>query len=71
MSADQREKQVRLFNADPAGSVFLLTMRTGAVGLTLTTATHVFLMDPALNPALEQQASMTRLLLVYLSYGLR
>lgn len=58
MNADQRERQIGLFNNDAAGSVFLLTMRTGAVGLTLTSATHVFLLDPALNPSLEQQASM-------------
>jgi SNF2 family DNA or RNA helicase len=58
MNADQRERQVSQFNADPPGTVFLLTMRTGAVGLTLTSATHVYLMDPAMNPAFEQQASM-------------
>jgi SNF2 family DNA or RNA helicase len=57
MSADDRQKQIDFFNRDPPGSVFLLTMRTGAVGLTLTSATHVFIMDPALNPALEQQAT--------------
>jgi SNF2 family DNA or RNA helicase len=45
-----------LFNNDPPGSVFLLPLRSSAVGLTLTSATHVFMLDPCLNPALEQQA---------------
>jgi SNF2 family DNA or RNA helicase len=56
MSADQRQRQVELFNNDPPGSVFLLPLRSSAVGLTLTSATHVFMLDPCLNPALEQQA---------------
>ena len=36
--------------------MFLLSMRSGAVGINLTAANHVFLMDPAFNPALEAQA---------------
>lgn len=31
-------------------------MRCGAVGINLTSASHVFLLEPALNPALEEQA---------------
>ena len=31
-------------------------MRSGAVGINLTAANHVFLMEPAFNPALEAQA---------------
>lgn len=31
-------------------------MRSGAVGINLTSATHVFLVEPALNPALTEQA---------------
>ena len=34
----------------------LLSMRSGAVGINLTAANHVFLMEPAFNPALEAQA---------------
>lgn len=42
--------------ADPSCNVLVLSLRSGAVGLTLTAATEVFLMEPALNPALTQQA---------------
>ena len=31
-------------------------MRAGAVGISLTAATHVFLLEPAMNPKLEDQA---------------
>ncbi len=56
MTADARARQLAKFDEDPPGSVFLLSVRTGAVGLTLTMATHVFLLEPCLNPAIEQQA---------------
>jgi hypothetical protein len=44
---------------DPSVTVFLLSVRTGAVGLTLTRANRVYLMEPAVNPALEQQVRLT------------
>ena len=31
-------------------------MRSGSVGINLTSANYVFLLEPALNPALEEQA---------------
>ena len=31
-------------------------MRSGSVGINLTSANHVFLLEQALNPALEEQA---------------
>lgn len=37
-------------------TVFLLNMKSGGVGINLTAASHVFLLEPALNPALEAQA---------------
>jgi SNF2 family DNA or RNA helicase len=41
-------------------NVLLLSMRSGghsgAAGLSLTVANHAFIMDPAWNPALEDQA---------------
>merc|ERR1712228_47644 len=33
-----------------------LTVRSGAVGITLTSANHVFMLEPTLNPALYLQA---------------
>jgi hypothetical protein len=36
--------------------VFLLSHRAGAAGLTLVRANHVFLLEPALDPSIEQQA---------------
>jgi SNF2 family DNA or RNA helicase len=36
--------------------VFLLSHRAGAQGLTLVRASRVFLLEPALEPAIEQQA---------------
>jgi hypothetical protein len=31
-------------------------MRSGAVGINLTSATHVFMVEPAINPSLTEQA---------------
>jgi len=36
--------------------VFLLSLKAGAAGLTLTQASRVILLEPALDPAVEQQA---------------
>lgn len=35
--------------------VLLLSLQTQAAGLTLTRASHVFLLEPAMDPAIEQQ----------------
>ncbi|GAB4813732.1 hypothetical protein N2152v2_000778 [Parachlorella kessleri] len=56
MPAGQRAKAIRAFQEDPPTTVFLLSMRSGSVGINLTAASHVFILDPALNPALEAQA---------------
>jgi len=37
--------------------VLLISLKTGGVGLNLTSADHVFLLDPWWNPAVEQQAA--------------
>jgi DNA repair protein RAD5 len=44
------------FSSNPDTTVFLLTMRAGAVGLTLTSADHCFILDIAQNSAIEEQA---------------
>eukprot|EP00887_Chlorella_sp_A99_P003475 scaffold7.g3475.t1 len=97
MPLKQRAKAINAFQQDPPTTVFLLSMRSGSVGINLTAANHVFLascgpagalpaprhprrcarspggasssegpsvscrlpapqMEPALNPALEEQA---------------
>ena len=37
--------------------VFVITIKAGAMGITLTAASAVFLMEPAIDPALEIQAA--------------
>lgn len=56
MPLKQRAEAIAAFQKDPPTTVFLLSMRSGAVGINLTSATHVFLVEPALNPALTEQA---------------
>jgi hypothetical protein len=46
------------FQRDPPTTVFLLSVRSGAVGINLTAANHVFLLEPCINPALEEQARL-------------
>ena len=52
----QRAKALDDFQKDPPTTVFLLSIRAGAVGINLTQANQVFLLEPCLNPALEAQA---------------
>jgi len=47
---------IEAFQKDPSTTVFLLSMRSGAVGINLTSANYVFVLEPALNPGLEEQA---------------
>jgi SWI/SNF-related matrix-associated actin-dependent regulator of chromatin subfamily A3 len=58
MTMANRAKALADFQNDPPTSVFLLSMRAGAVGINLTQANHVFIMDPCLNVALEDQVSV-------------
>jgi len=58
--AKQREAAVEIFSTDPCTHVLLVSMRgtsnSGAAGLTLTMASHAFLMEPMINFGLEAQA---------------
>lgn len=56
MTQNARAKALRDFQNDPPTTIFLLSVRAGSVGINLTQANHVFLMEPLLNPALELQA---------------
>lgn len=55
-SSRHRGKFVSEFQSDKSIKVLLMSLRTDASGLTLTQATHVFLLEPSLNPAIEDQA---------------
>ncbi|MCO5551283.1 hypothetical protein L7F22_004782 [Adiantum nelumboides] len=56
MSISARDKMIEKFTCDPDIKVFLMSIKAGGVALNLTVASHVFLMDPWWNPAVEQQA---------------
>ncbi len=51
-----RQEQVEAFQQDPNIPVFLISLKAGGVGLNLTAADYVFLLDPWWNPAVESQA---------------
>ncbi len=51
-----REEQVTRFQNDAAVPVFLISLKAGGLGLNLTAAEYVFLLDPWWNPAVEAQA---------------
>lgn len=56
-STKNRQEVVNQFQ-DPTGpSVMLLSLKAGGVGLTLTAADHVYILDPWWNPAVEDQAA--------------
>ncbi len=55
-SVRDREAQINKFNSDPECKVFLLSLKAGGLGLNLTAAQYVFLLDPWWNPAAEAQA---------------
>jgi len=47
---------VKHFQEDEKTRVFLISIKAGGVGLNLTEADYVFILDPWWNPAVEQQA---------------
>ncbi|AWV97991.1 DEAD/DEAH box helicase [Arcticibacterium luteifluviistationis] len=55
-STKNREKEVDNFQNDDSIKVFLISLKAGGVGLNLTAAEYVFLLDPWWNPAIEAQA---------------
>ncbi|HEX2535916.1 MAG TPA: SNF2-related protein, partial [Chitinophagaceae bacterium] len=55
-SAPDREKAIQSFQNDDDVRVFLISLKAGGVGLNLTAADYVYLVDPWWNPAVEQQA---------------
>ena len=61
MDNTRRHDAVREFQGRGKGSagpkVLVVTLRVGAVGMTLTSANRVYLFEPAFNPAAEVQAA--------------
>ena len=55
-SAPDREKAINRFQNDDNCRVFLISLKAGGVGLNLTAADYVYIVDPWWNPAVEQQA---------------
>jgi non-specific serine/threonine protein kinase len=55
-SVQEREKAVNEFQTNPNIKVFLISLKAGGVGLNLTAASYVYIVDPWWNPAVEQQA---------------
>jgi superfamily II DNA or RNA helicase len=51
-----RQQRVDRFQTDPKCKLFLVSLKAGGVGLNLTAAEYVFLLDPWWNPAVEAQA---------------
>ena len=52
----KRQELVSRFQSDSDLSVFLISLKAGGVGLNLTAADYVFILDPWWNPAVETQA---------------
>lgn len=55
-TAIDREKAIRSFQDNESCRVFLISLKAGGVGLNLTAADYVYIVDPWWNPAVEQQA---------------
>ncbi|MCQ2605597.1 MAG: DEAD/DEAH box helicase [Bacteroidales bacterium] len=55
-STSNREEVIRKFQEDEECKLFLISIKAGGVGLNLTQADYVFILDPWWNPSVENQA---------------
>jgi SNF2 family DNA or RNA helicase len=55
-SSHDRQQQVEEFQKNDSIKIFLISLKAGGVGLNLTAADYVFILDPWWNPAVEAQA---------------
>ena len=53
---NDRQKAIDSFQNGDRSRVFLISLKAGGVGLNLTAADYVYIVDPWWNPAVEQQA---------------
>ncbi|TVU16154.1 hypothetical protein EJB05_39705, partial [Eragrostis curvula] len=56
MGLKARDKAVKDFSMNPKVTVLLVSLMAGSVGLNLTAASHVIIIDPWWNPSVEDQA---------------
>ena len=56
MSQSQRSQTLHRFSTDTKTRILLISLKAGGVGLNLTAASYLFLLDPWWNPAVEDQA---------------
>ncbi|KAI0440213.1 P-loop containing nucleoside triphosphate hydrolase protein [Xylaria telfairii] len=56
LSYDERQAAVDDFNCDPNQFIFLISTKAGGVGLNITSANKVVIMDPHWNPSYDLQA---------------
>ena len=56
MSYEDRYEAVKEFNTDPTQFVFLISTKAGGVGLNITSANKVVIVDPNWNPSYDLQA---------------
>lgn len=56
MPYEERYMAVKNFNSDPTQFVFLISTRAGGVGLNITSANKVVVVDPNWNPSYDLQA---------------
>lgn len=56
-STEGREEIVQQFQSADGPTVMLLSLKAGGLGITLTSADHVYIVDPWWNPAVEDQAA--------------
>ncbi|KAJ3563094.1 hypothetical protein NPX13_g8319 [Xylaria arbuscula] len=56
LSYEERQAVVDDFNCDPTQFIFLISTKAGGVGLNITSANKVVIMDPHWNPSYDLQA---------------
>ena len=56
-STKDRQGQVEQFQTENKINTFLISLKAGGLGLNLTNADYVFILDPWWNPAAEEQAT--------------
>lgn len=55
-ASTKREDLIKIFQEQPDCKIFLISLKAGGIGLNLTAADYVFILDPWWNPASEDQA---------------